>query len=244
MNETEVCIVLTCTIDIRGVAFTERSDTDIRLADYQIALRQWLKNGYVRRIILVENSGYNLDTLKKIVAEDNVDKQVEFLSFDGQNFPRHLGKGYGESQALAYLADNSVLLGEANRFVKVNGRYYVPNINKYIEKMKSDVEVMTDLSGFLSFSDSRVFGGSAKFIKSYLCPEGDKVNDSHGFFLEHALARATLRAIADGMKWAPMPCTPVIDGISGTKNISFKKSWVRRVARNVFLRAKTAILAR
>lgn len=244
MSEINICIVLTCTIDICGVALTERSDTNIRHNDYQIALRQWLKNKYVKQIIIVENSGYDLGTLRQIVDETNAGKQVEFISFDGQNFPRHLGKGYGESLALARVVSNSVLLGEADKFIKVNGRYYVPNIHMFMEKMKSDVEVMTDLSKHLLWSDSRVFGGTANFIRSYLCIEGDRVNDSQGHFMEHALARATHRAIADGMKWAPLPCTPAIDGVSGSVNIPFKNSWLRRFAKDIFIKAKAMMLSR
>lgn len=244
MKNTNTCIVLTCTIDVRGVAFTERSDTDIRHEDYKRALSKWLKNQFVDRIILVENSNYDLSELKQVADAVRNKKKVEFISFDGQDFPRHLGKGYGEAKALARVVSESALLGETEKFIKVNGRYYVPNIYRFMSRLQADVDVMTDLSKGLLWSDSRVFGGTAQFIRNYLCPEGNKVNDSDGFFLEHALACATHRAIADGLKWMPLPCTPYIDGISGTANRQYKQSLPRRFAKDIYLLTKEAIISR
>ncbi|HEY5993158.1 MAG TPA: hypothetical protein VIU46_01005 [Gallionellaceae bacterium] len=244
MTERNICIVLTCTIDVCGVAFTERSDIETRHKDYQIALRKWLKNRYVGRIVVVENSGYDLAALKQIVAEEKSGKQVEFISFFGQDFPRHLGKGYGEAQALARVASDSRLLGSSGSFIKINGRYYVPNAHRFLEQLNPDVDVMTNLSKGLTWSDSRVFGGSSKFLKDYLCPEGRRVDDSASFFFEHALACATHRAIADGLNWVLLPCTPHIDGMSGTANSLYKQSWLRTVARDIFLRVKAAIIFR
>jgi len=240
-----VCLILTCTVDVRGIVFMERSETESRLCDYQTALSLWLKNSEVQRIIFAENSGFDLSSIKELVeAENTTGKLVEFLSFDGQDFPRQLGKGYGENITLQYVSQYSQLLKKSGRFVKVNGRYYVSNIGAVMSQITPDVEVVCDLSRNLSWADSRVFGGTREFLKKYLCPEGFKVNDSKGLFLEHALARAVHRAIADGRRWSFLPCVPKIRGISGTANIPYRNSHARGVAKSIVWCMKRFLFAR
>lgn len=238
-----ICVILTCTIDICGVHYTARNDTDIRHIDYQLALRKWLKNDYVNSFVIVENSGYDLSVLKNIVSEMNKSKQVEFISYYGQDFPRHLGKGYGEASALGRVISESMIFSKSEKFIKINGRYYIPNIDKFIETMRFEVDVMTELSKNLLWSDSRVFGGSSKFIRDYLITEGKYVNDSAGVYMEHALARATHRAIADGLLWLPTPCVPYIDGLSGTANKAYSQSWLRRQVKNIFIKSKAVMIS-
>lgn len=210
-------IILTSTIDVKGVANMQRADPLVRLADHKIALKRWLDDPYVRNIILVENSGYSLDSLRTLVAEHPSGKDVEFLSFDGQDFPRSRGKGYGETLALQYVACHSVQLRRTNRFLKVNGRYYVSNVNLVLSALDEEAQLFCNLNRGLTFSDSRVFGGSREFLERFVM-EGLKVDDEMGIWFEHALARAALRAIADGYAWNFMTHLPVIDGISGTIN--------------------------
>lgn len=220
LSSDQISIVLTCTIDVRGIPHMQRSDTGIRLADYQRALARWLDDAWIRNIILVENSGYPLDTLIKQVRQHPSGKYVEFLSFDGQGFQRHLGKGYGETLALQHVAQKSHQLRSTGRFLKVNGRYYVPNIVDVLSCMDANTGVFCNLNKSMTFSDSRLFGGDLEFL-GYVCREGLQVDDSRGHWLEHALAKAVLHAIADGKTWKFICRLPVIEGVSGTINDAY-----------------------
>lgn len=241
-SKHQVCVVLTSTIDPRGIAFMERDDPNQRLSDYKCALSKWLAKPEVTAIVFVENSGYQLTQLEDLVKEENLNNQIiEFLSFDGQNFPRSLGKGYGESLALAYVAEHSYLLKNCKKFVKVNGRYNVSNIHSILRKIAGDYDVVCDLSKNLTWADSRVFGGNEEFLKRYLLPEGQKVNDTGSLFLEHALARAAHRALADGKRWALLPCVPLIEGIYGTANQPYRTRGLRVAAKTAVFELKKRI---
>lgn len=227
ISPKEIAIVLTCTIDVKGISLMERSAVELRLADYQLALARWLDDPWVRNLIVVENSGYPLDALEAQVAAHKSGKTVEFLSFDGQDFPRQLGKGFGETRALTHVAMHSRVLASAGRFMKVNGRYYVPNVARVLSGMTAQTAVYFNINKSMTFADSRVFGGDVDFL-NYVCREGRSCDDSNGVWLEHALARAGLRAIADGKPWAFITTMPKIAGISGTENKPYVEPLLRR----------------
>jgi hypothetical protein len=226
----QISVLLTAAIDVKGIDQMQRTDIQTRLDDYRQALSKWLDDIWVKNIIFVENSGYPLDSLKTMVQQHPSRKNVEFLTFDGQNFPRSLGKGYGETLALQYVLVNSEQLTRTGRFIKVNGRYYVPNLLAVLQNMSPDTEIFCNITKALTFSDSRVFGGSRGFLE-YVCHEGKEVNDSKGFWFEHALAKASLHSIADGMKWGFIVRLPVVEGVSGTFNGNYSepaiKQWVK-----------------
>jgi hypothetical protein len=217
IESDQISLLLTCTIDVRGIANMERSDVRLRLDDYLRALGRWLDDPWVRNIVVIENSGYPLDELQALVLRHPSGKQVEFLSFDGQDFPRSLGKGYGETITLRHALEHSQQLRRTDHFLKANGRYYISNVREVLSCMAPTTSVFCNITKSLSYSDSRVFGGDREFL-AYFCKEGARIDDAVGFWFEHALARAALHAIADGRSWQFIRRLPVIEGYSGTLN--------------------------
>lgn len=238
----EFCVVLTCTIDVRGVAFMERSGIDERFNDYVQAFELWLASSNVKNIIFVENSGYDLRVFREMAAAVK-SKNVEFVSFDGQHFDRSLGKGYGEMLALKQVLLDSDLLKSVGRFIKVNGRYYVPQLNQVSQLWGSETEVVCDFTKNLTWSDSRVFGGTRSFLELHLLPELALVNDTEGRYFEHALAFAAHRAMAAGGAWKLCPPVPIV-GISGTNNAAYKRSKIKERLRLELYKLKKYLLAR
>src|SRR5262245_90672 len=115
----KICLVLHATVDVRGVVFVTRNDPRERFEDYRQALRQWVRRDDFDKLILVENSGYDLSELWEIVDQSPLSKDsVEFLSFDGQDFPRELGKGIGETLNFQYVLDHSTILSEDDRLIR------------------------------------------------------------------------------------------------------------------------------
>lgn len=246
---SSVCVLLTATIDVeKGMPFVERSDPQLRLDDYKRALRLWLADPSVSRLVVCENSGVDLKELRSVVENSREsDKVVEILSFDGRaSFPSYLGKGYGEALILSHILDNSAVLADSARFIKVSGRYYVRNIKPLVDHLDSyrGIDIVCDLSENLSFADSRCFGGSVSFMRQYLCPMQEYINDTNGVYFEHILARATHRAISDGRRWSLLPCAPDIVGVSGTSNVPYKTSVVRRILKKVYYKVKRFVFLR
>ena len=246
---SDVCILLTATINVReDMPFVKRSDPEVRLADYKRALRSWLTDPSAPRLVICENSGADIRELKTLVQEcSQPDRVAEFLTFEGQSsFSPYLGKGYGEMLALSYMLQNSKVLGDCDKFIKVTGRYYVRNIKtftSYLGKHR-DIDVMCNYSKNLSFSDSRCFGGSVSFLRQYLCPMRDCINDVEGTYFEHVLARAAHRALGDGRRWSLPPSVPDIVGISGTSGATFKTSIIGRAIRESRYRLKRFVVLR
>jgi hypothetical protein len=242
IKPNEISIILTATIDVRGVANMQRADIPTRLADYCRALTCWLNDSWVHNIVIVENSGYPLTDLIALSRQHRSGKNVEFLSFDGQDFPRSLGKGYGETLALRYVLHESKQLATTKKFLKVNGRYYVPNIANVLSYMTPSTGVFCNLTKSLTYSDSRVFGGNIEFL-AYVCQQGLLVDDSRGIWLEHALSKAALHAIADGMTWKFIQHLPVVEGFSGTMNHVYAEPWIRRRLKGLGHSLKQHLLA-
>jgi len=242
-HNPKICILLTATIDSKGVVFMKRNDPAVRERDHLDALKKWMQTPF--SIVFSENSGHKIDQIENIV-ECSKKKNVEILQFDGQDFPRELGKGYGELFNIKHAVQHSKLIGESSHVIKINGRYFVKNIEEIASALSyaEDVYAMVDLQKNLKWADSRVFGFKPPFVFDYLSKLQDLLNDSKGFYLEHILARATLRALSDGYKWIPLPSKPIIVGYSGTSDAPYKASKIRLAAAEIIHRAKNYLMER
>jgi hypothetical protein len=233
-----ICLLLTATVDVRGVEL-ERADPTVRFNDYRWALEKWTRCPAVDRIVFVENSGYDIDELIAIPRLSGMDmNSVEFLSFDGQDFPRERGKGLGEAINVEYALENSELLSDDCLIIRVNGRNYVENISAFFDALDADTDILCDLKQYLTWGDGRVLGGTIRFFENYVCPYGREADDSRGYYFEHSLARAIHRGMADGLVWRPFPEPPRIIGFSGTSNSSHDASRLKRIGRAAQHRVK------
>jgi hypothetical protein len=233
-------LLLTATIDTGSTPRVARSDPGTRLKDYQQALRYWLRSRSIDKVVFCENSGYDLSTLETAAAQFS-DCQVEFLSFDGYAVGALRGKGSAELAIILHAVSHSRLLSRAHTVIKCTGRLSVRNAPSLISKIEAEqFDVMCDIGRYLSYADSRIFAATPEFISNYLGREKDIVNDFNGVYLEHALACAATRALADRKIWRPLPANPQIMGISGTigsnitdgpvkREIRRAYSWIRRL---------------
>jgi len=237
MPNSSFCLLLTATIDVAGISEMARNDTSLRLSDYETALRMWLESGFARKIVFVENSGFDLSSLRHIVAEYHGQSvEVEFLSFWGQDFPRAFGKGYGEMIALKYADHHSQFLRESLHFLKVNGRYFLANGRVLISGIVStpNRSIVCDLCDNLRWADSRAFGGTTEFLQSKLLPLAEQVDDSAGNHFEYVLAKATHHAISEGWSWRMPLAPPEILGVYGTGNTAYSTSLLRKTLKRSF----------
>lgn len=227
-NSAKICILLTATIDPKGVVFMKRSNPLVREKDHINALTKWMRLPFP--VVFCENSGYELGKIRNIV-EERAKNDIEILQFYGQDFPRELGKGYGELNTIKYAINHSQVIKKSDYVIKINGRYFIKNIEKIVNILSSskDIYVMADLNKNLTWAESRVFAFEPSFILNYLSEFQDLLDDSKGLCFERALGRATLRAMADGQKWAPLPCNPSIIGYSGTSDTKDERSTLRLV---------------
>jgi hypothetical protein len=237
----EICLLLTATIDPEGMIFTERSNPKVRLEDYKKGLVFWLQVKGISKIVFCENSNYDLSELHEVEKTHNHQKkEVEFLSFYGQDFPKHLGKGYGELKIISHAVASSKIINHETKLIKATGRYIVNNIDEFIDftKANPNSDIICDLSRGLKWSDSRLFACSMNFIEQYLSSTQEQIDDSKGINFEKALAIAVHRAMGENQLWLMPPCLPEVSGIFGTTNTVYKRFFVKDFLRKVVYKLK------
>jgi hypothetical protein len=218
-------LILTATIQVRtDIRATPRRDIDSRLNDYKTSLGRWLGNPAVMSVVFVENSGFDLSSLKAI-ARAVPTKQVEFLSFDCPTFNgARGGKSFGEMLCFEFCLAHSELLKSATNFLKATGRYYVPNAQSLMRFLadRPDVDVVCDMFRNLTWGDTRVFGATKTFLQDYLLPRRDLIDEVADLGIEQVMARAVHQLMADGGKWSAPPEWLEVHGISGTLGDAYK----------------------
>ena len=235
---TPTTLLLTATVRPADVIFCDRADVDLRLADYLHAFRFWLGEPLVRRIVLVENSGFDLQPFRTMAAQRKfADKQVEILGFTQEPFDRNLGKSFGEALIIRHALSNSRLLREDGYVIKGTGRYVPTNFYKVLPRVASDPPdfVVSNFHGYPHLGDSRFFLCAKEFLLEYLLPEVPQINDGKGVFFEHALANAIANARRDGRKWSEWPGGGLlVDGVQGSTNTLYLyPAWKRYLYRAV-----------
>jgi len=238
----DIVVLLTATVDVGDVVLIERRNRELRIRDYQAALARWCTASGVTKVVMGENSGFDLEQL--IPAQKTVD--LELISYKEAPFLPELGKGFGELSTIRHVLKHSRSIRSESFILKVTGRYFVENISAVVQHLSESppLATMCDFSRNLTFCDSRVFGGSVEFLQGFLCPLIGIANDSAGVYIEHCLARAGHSAIAAGLRWGPPPCWLDIRGISGTGNYTYSASLARRLYRQFRLKLKRHLLAK
>jgi hypothetical protein len=239
-----VVLLLTATIDPGATIMVVRRDPLVRLQDYRSALEAWLSSAAVAKIVFCENSGYDLAPLQRL-ATPRVGKEVEFISFSGNQHGATKGKGYAELGMIEHAMQTSELIASSDVILKCTGRLTVRNATRVLQSMAScDFDVMCSLKHHLSFADSRLFAATPAFIRDYLRPKADLIDDNAGVYFEHALARATASALADRKRWRPFPVFPRIEGISGTDGRPMTNSPAKSVTKALYHQLRNFVYQR
>jgi len=222
-NRPSVCLLLTATIDPKNISFMKRDNPLIREMDYLVALQQYCKLKIP--FVFCENSDYDLTNIKQLL-ERTCTIPYEVLQYEGQDFPRTKGKGYGEMQTLSFAILNSKIIDNSVYIIKINGRYFIKNIRNIISKLKgNNVDVYADFSKNLTFADSRVFIFTKDFFSNFFQKRLKTIDDSKNIYFEHVLANAIHESILNGSVWNMLPESPILIGFSGTNNSKYKNSF-------------------
>ncbi len=235
----KVVLLLTGTINPNNMSFTKLQDADSRKAQYIDAIRFWLKKSDLP-VVFVENSD---TSIASYFEPETASGRLELLHFQGNNYTRKLGKGYGELTILEYANCHSRWIKEADFVFKVTGRHKILNFDTfYAQFMGSpDISVMVNFYGFLKNCDSRFFGYIPSFLPDYLIHYKDVVNDSNEIYFETILSNSVHEAIADGYKFRPFQNLPRIQGSSGTFGIRYKSNFFSWFRHNTEYRFKQSI---
>jgi hypothetical protein len=158
-------LVMTATINpYPNVIASDRNDPAVRMKDYCEALEFYLRRcKMIDRIVFIENSDSNLTRLERIAGRHRRDKQVEFLSFYGQDYPAEYTKGYGELWSLDHACRNSCLISQLKddgKCWKVTGRYKATNLDELVRTAPISYDLYADFRFWKKLVDVRLFSFS------------------------------------------------------------------------------------
>ena len=236
-------LIITATISPKKIPFLKRTSEHDRLNDYISSFKKWCKSPFVKDIIFIENTGYDLSFFREC-SKYYPKKKIEIISIDKNNsFAKKLGKGYGEYLCFKEIIKKSKLMKKNNFFLKVSGRYFVKNLKQFIQAFsKYQPDIYVNLKDNLKYADSHIFGGSTIFFSKYILSNAKKINDTKGIFMEHRLAKSVLEGIVDGLNFKNFKIYPNIEGIIGTNNKKIKTNFIKLFKNNFYLKIKKYIL--
>jgi hypothetical protein len=150
-----------------------RSDPNVRLADYEGALRYWLHyaDDRLKKVLFIENSGYSLRSLENIAEKENpLKKTVEFISLDCNWYPPDGHYGYAEMRALDLGLQQSKLRNQTTHMIKATGRFQFPSLSKLLDRLPSNFDVAADarVRKILRSKDERPFITAQIILFSHL----------------------------------------------------------------------------
>jgi hypothetical protein len=242
--------LLTATVDPRAAPNVVRGDVRTRLDDYKKSLARWLLDPAPFAIVLCENSAFDLTEIAGICeAHNSQRKQIELLSFRSEPETALRGKSYGEVGIVAHALEHSRLLACSSVVMKVTGRLYARNAGRLLQSVcrSSPRMVFCDLCVNLSWADSRLFCSAPDFLKDYLLPLRELLNDqlrNDRLDLEAVLARAVHLALSSGYAWSPLPVFPALEGVSGTWGTRYSSSLIERKMHELMRQIKLFIYSR
>lgn len=239
-------LVLTATITPpAGVPNLTRVDPVLRRRDYREAMLFYLEQPteMIGSIVFLENSLSDLSDLRELARTSARGKTVEFVSFDGLDYPPHYGRGYGEFRMLDHgLTASRVLrtLDDSASFWKITGRLKVFNVCNVIRSAPADYSVLIDFLRWPTpMLDLRLFSctrsGYRRLLEGqYAILREDLMKESPEGFLYTAWKHRI-----DELGIVPRHrVQPKISGIGGQHNVDYHggmnvaKHWIRVAARH------------
>jgi hypothetical protein len=210
--EQDVALVMTASIDPKGMpAARSLPDPKVREEDYVNALDYYLVNHpRFTKIVFAENSGWPLDRLYAVAKKHNAQERVEFLSFSINDFPRELGKSYGELLLLDHVIEQSRFVRQSKYVVKITGRAKIPNLTQLLKSAPEGVDFYGDLRDHRLYAllgtklcgqhgESRVFLITPQFYNLHFRGKYVQMNESKGSFIENLIYEVVKKNL-DGKK--------------------------------------------
>jgi len=211
-------LLLTACVNPGGMSYTQLNNPDKRRQQYENALNWYLTNTTLP-ILFVENSGTEIEIGDSLFANSN---RLEMLTFNGNDYDKTLGKGYGEAKILQYAFEHSQMLKNkdaASLIIKMTGRFVCKNIEA-ISKRYQNLQTIyanidkDDWGGNVAISNIVI--APALFWTDYFLLSKEKLNDSKRYHFEHLLYDSICAWKSKGYKHREFWMLPEMEGFSGT----------------------------
>lgn len=210
-DKSEIVILLTSCVNPDKMDKTWLQDSEIRLGQYLDTIAFFLETTDLK-IVIADNTGTDFSNYIG-------SSRVECLQFNGNNYCKTLGKGYGEAKILEYAFANSNFLKSANYIIKITGRTPLLNFNKLLAKATAKPETVFVEIPFKKKHHnvfSRAIFAPKRFYTDFFLKGADRINDSTGYYFESHLYIALNKWLNDGHNCISTRIPFEFQGISGT----------------------------
>lgn len=213
MSDSTYVILLTACVNPNQMAFTKLQNPEVRKEQYLQAVRYYVEHtGY--QLVVCNNSGDDFGNSFEPLSD-----RVEYLHFEGNNYDRSLGKGYGEFEIVKFAIQNSRFIKQAQVIIKITGRLIISNLKSAIVETKTLLQLSNNtIMARMPSDQPLVFSEcvvAPKAFYEYFVAQPNSVNDSADYYFEHLL----FDTIQKGGFSIESFTRPVIKkGVSGTFN--------------------------
>lgn len=214
-----------------------RADPQDRLRDYVEAMRYYLSlsESVIDRILFIDNSASDLTPLYQLASEVPHTKDVELISFAGNDHPYQYGKAYGEFKLMDFGLEKSTLFSPKDVVWKTTGRLKFLNLSEIRSSCAGlSFDILCDLHNVpwvgsgkwrnCQNMDLRVFAFRMSAYDSLLrglWQDREKGFDAEFFYHWMLDNRTTFRVIPR------FPLQPRLQGISGRHQRDYQSSLQR-----------------
>lgn len=220
-HSNNIVILLTACINPGGMSHTVLQAPEIRKQQYISAIRYYLENTQIP-IVFVENT--NTDISGEFSKAD-ISKRIEFITFNGNDFDKSKGKGYGEALMIEYALKHSAFLNKSSFVIKVTGRLYVDNIDELVCEMQSPDCIYANLvRGNCGLERKSYFlGAPISFLTNYFLSRKQEIDESKKVYFERHLYNECIKWIEDGGKVKEFRHPILVSGVSGSTGKAYPR---------------------
>ena len=233
----ETILLLTATVRPQNMPNLALTDPAERLRQYIAAATFWAGQPGIDRIIFGDNSGFDLSEIVSAAEKGGAKGRFQTISFDAPPFDPKYGKGFGEMLILEKAVETC---NEDSTIVKVTGRLAVANFADLLPGFQRNRRVTADLLNGLRRADARLFSAKPWVLKERLVPLKDQLDESQKVWMEHLLARAIHRELAEGGTWGPLEAWPDYRGYSGSAGTRLTEPIIKRAVLKLRHKVKNA----
>lgn len=217
-------ILLSATINPKGMTFLALHNIEERRRQYLAALKALLTDPSpdIGGIVWVENSGADLTAIRELVADQNkFNRPIDIISLDLNDYPRDLGKGYGEFRALDQGLAKSPLSDKFSHIVKMTGRLSVANLGSILRHFPATFDICADIrpesaDASKGFMDTRLMAVSRDFYFEKALGLYHEMNDANAVYAETAFYNLARKSAGDAVIYPRLPREPRWIGHAGT----------------------------
>jgi hypothetical protein len=216
-----------------------RRDPAERLKDYAVALQFYIRQlemGVFDGLVFVENSDSEIRELKALGRSSTRSERIEFISYQGLDYPPQHGRAFGELRLLDHAMGTSELIRAATPdevIWKVTGRYIIRNAERLVSGIPAADLYCHCRDLPRPWVDMYFMGWRKGAYPQTLQGACERVRDGDG-----AGSEAAFRVLIDEhsrnfrvQKRFPVP--PQVSGIRGYDNQAYDQQWVKTWSRRV-----------